>query len=290
MLAGAAIAGVLVTWVPQLVSAGDEAPPTTVLGPADPDASGSPGSGVETDARTAGVDDARPDASSDPATALEQRLGAVRAFLPERSQRDLDVLAAAWALEADQGAASREGPTGTGDGAPVATASETPSDLPASEGSADSRELEPVDPLDAFLAVNPLTGVLYSDDLRFANLGPNVVREGDEVAGLARVASIGPRWIVLERGARSVRVDLSPLQARPRIGAEGDAASASGSAPLVPSPVPPAPAGVTAPVGTGPAGQDLGQLLNGLREALAPAADSVARPATGDSKEKGKKP
>jgi len=294
MLAGAAIAGVLVTWVPQLVAAGDDAPPATVLGPANPDDAGAAGSGVETDARSADASDAPADAASDPAAALEQRLGAVRAFLPERTQRDLDVLAAAWALEVDQGAASLEkGAAGTRDGAPDDTASDTPPELAASEGSADSGELEPVDPFDAFLAANPLTGVLYSDDLRFANLGPNVVREGDEVAGLARVATIGPRWIVLERGARSVRVDLSPLQARPRIGATGEAASGSGSAPLapvVPAPAPSAPVGATGSVGTGPATQDLGRLLDGLREALAPAADSVARPATGESKEKGKKP
>ena len=60
MLAGAAIAGVLVTWVPQLVAAGDDAPPITVLGPANPDEGGSPGSGVETGARSGGANDAHP--------------------------------------------------------------------------------------------------------------------------------------------------------------------------------------------------------------------------------------
>lgn len=294
VLAAAAVAGVLVTWIPQLVSAGDDVPKPTTLGPAieeddapptDPAATREAGGGGSAPVPAPIVD------PSDPADTLRIRLDEARAFLPERSSRDLDVLAAAWALDA-QGGQATEIP-----GPPASVPSNTP-EAPAVAGAplatATTRvEAPSVDPLDAFLAANPLTGVLYSADLRVANLGSNVVREGDDLFGLARVESIGPRWIVIEHGARHVRVDLVPLTARPKARADSVDAAGPGVAVAVDSPAPaasPVPSAGGASSASAPPSVDLEKLLLGLQQQLGAVAGTSAKAATTDAKSKDKKP
>ncbi len=302
VLAGAAVAGVLVIWIPQLVASGDDAPAPTALAPA---VSGSlvvvrdissmdetPTESGGTNTAAAGTDPV------DPAEALEKRLGFVKAFLPERSQRDLDVLAAAWSLEIeDKKPKSDEvDPDGVESARPSVVV------VPVGDGSTASdapkrEEASSTDPLDAFLAANPLTGVLYGEDLRVANLGSSVVREGDDLFGIARVEAIGPRWIVLERGSRHVRVDLVPLTARAKGSTTGSTTGAPSATGATAGSAGPGVAVSATPVTAKAAGEgttaakDLEALLSGMQQALGTLGAAAATDTkSGSKEEKGKKP
>jgi hypothetical protein len=74
---------------------------------------------------------------------------------------------------------------------------------------------EHADRLAEFTEENPLSGILYGDDLSMALVGHRIVREGDRLAGgMILVLEIGPDWVSLGSGEEEILIDLPPFVAR----------------------------------------------------------------------------
>lgn len=241
VLAGLLVIGVGIVWIPQLLSAKSDTKPTALPEvPAtgevantnggtgvDVNASGAPngpGTANGPDAAVAGpVDEGHSDAMAgvNLAGSFESAVARARTLVAKPGSS-----------EPISGEPEVQGePTARADGSaqqdePLQPAPGRALDLPTlrdpstertdERGTyADDDMLVPlVDPIDAFLASNPLQGTVIGASDRVATLGPLLVRVGDEPVPGLLVTGIQSRHVELRRDGRTIRVELEPFRAR----------------------------------------------------------------------------
>lgn len=118
----------------------------------------------------------------------------LRTLVPGARRGGLDQLATAWGPAASADAIPRE-----------------PAPLPVTLASTLEEEDHEID---EFLAANPLSGILWSQDAPLALLGAHVVRPGQELLPGLSLVAIEPRSIVLAHEGRDVRLVLPPIRSR----------------------------------------------------------------------------
>lgn len=244
VLAVLLVLGVAIVWIPQLLSANTKIAPRVLLelpangvapsnttpeklvplGAADAATADAANSTADAAARSNTTD-----GSASPAGSLEATLAKAKFLLPERNGLDLDRLAMAWS-------------------APGEATVVTPAPVPDATRAGESEVARPpfdtvqtVDPVAAFLSSHPLQGTLIGTSQRLANLGPIVVRVGDEPLKGLVVTAIEARWVTLEHDGQTVRSELIPFQAR-AASKSSPIGSSSGSTNTPPSPGTPDPA------------------------------------------------
>lgn len=234
-LALGSLAGVVATWLPQVV--GDERAPraaTVELG-----ADGAPlgsGDGViagaQRSAELEGSDERivaaveEPGASdvgapSDLGNELDRRVAAVQALVASSPVGDLDRLATAWSRSSSAPLAAPDAQLGE-DSLPqrsvAAPVDEAAASLAAAEGVASSGPVPvartPAQALEHFIAERPLDLIVYGEERRCASLGKDLVREGDVLDGGIVVEAIGARTVLLRLGTERRRAKLAPFVAR----------------------------------------------------------------------------
>lgn len=261
--------GVAAVWIPQLLSANAKVATRSLLErPAEgPSSTTESQSKVESSGAQTSTDGAFDSNGTASENSLDSALARSKVLAPEKTGLDLDALAAAWNV-----------PSGVGSAAPVETKVVFQAEAaPRPETSVD---LTPrADPIQAFLASHPLQGTLIGTQDRVANLGPMVVRVGDEpVQGLV-VTAIEARYVTFDRAGTSVRAELIPFQARPASRSSASSSASSGGAATQTAPATPIDPTLSTLL---PLLQNAAQAMADVNKASAPASD--ANPPSGTTK------
>lgn len=241
-LALASLAGVVATWLPQVMGddharreghvelgadgapiGGEHAEPGLSTAAQEPEEE----SGL--DAADAGQRASEPRPHNDLGSELDRQAIAARSVVDSSLVRDLDALAVAWSESTQERALPMKS---TEDAEDDPSSTRTPGARGTSAASAavgdlhvvatqDAASIEPVvapqtpaQILEQFIAARPLDLIVHGEERRCASLGDDLVREGDVLDGGIVVETIGVRTVLLRLGSERRRAKLAPFVAR----------------------------------------------------------------------------